>query len=201
MIFLVGVTAAATALMALFNWQLVGVTHDLKQATIDAAAASKESAKAARDSADAAKFALQGDRPFVLLESLELKSGLPGSEVAVTFHLKNLGKSPALLRELRAKLGITEFPNDLPSWTNPKTGERSINPADAPEFPKEINYTDARLEIAEEVLGVGAVSSVYRITLNPGIGETTVRRLKTDYTVSLGIQGGGRLSGCRPALV
>ncbi|MGO9266612.1 MAG: hypothetical protein ACLQBA_17315 [Candidatus Binataceae bacterium] len=171
------ISGVATIYIAKFNKQLVSVTHDLKQATIDSAKASKDSAEAARDSADAAKLALQTNRPFVMLDSLELKSGLPGSEIVVTFRLRNLGKGPALVRELRAKLGILEWPDDLPSGAN-KT----------PEVPTKLDYENANLVIAEEVLGMDALSSVYRVVLRP-IGDHAVARLKSDDTVNLAIQG------------
>jgi hypothetical protein len=48
-------TGIATSLIAWFNWQLVGVTEEMKRATADAARASKDSAIAAKESAEVAK--------------------------------------------------------------------------------------------------------------------------------------------------
>jgi len=62
------VTGFATALIAWFNYQLVGVTAEMKRATADAAQASKDSARAADESAKAAKIALQLERAWVVID-------------------------------------------------------------------------------------------------------------------------------------
>jgi hypothetical protein len=84
MIFLTAVMAGATFFIALFNWQLVGVTDEMKTA-----------AKAA---ADAAEAALHVDRPFLLVTGVECTdtkfiNGILTHKFAI--HLKNFGVGPA----------------------------------------------------------------------------------------------------------
>jgi hypothetical protein len=65
------VAGFATAAIALFNYQLVGVTEEMKKATAEAAEAAKQSAKAA-------ELVLNTERPYVFLE---------GQQIAVTLCL------------------------------------------------------------------------------------------------------------------
>jgi hypothetical protein len=59
------ISGVATALLAWFNWRLVGVTDEMKKAT-------SEAAKAARESAEAARLALNAEKPYVFLEPIRI---------------------------------------------------------------------------------------------------------------------------------
>ena len=69
------VAGLATAFIALFNYQLVGVTEEMKKATAEAAEAAKQSARAA-------ELVLNAERPYVFLE---------GQQIAVTLCLSGFG--------------------------------------------------------------------------------------------------------------
>jgi hypothetical protein len=46
MLWFVGLSAAATTLIDIFNWELVGVTHEMKQATVEATKSAASNAEA-----------------------------------------------------------------------------------------------------------------------------------------------------------
>lgn len=86
--------------------------------------ASKDAAKAARDSADAAVLALKADRPYVLIATASISGfppepakGLvdPGNALTLAkFVLRNFGKGPAIIDEIKIKLKPVE------TWPAPK---------------------------------------------------------------------------------
>jgi hypothetical protein len=126
MIFFVGLTAVATFALAVFNFQLLGATHEMKKATVEAAQAAKESVLLSERS-------LSADRPMIRTETPELKNFYEQSQkINAVFRLKNWGKGPAFITEVQAILGIVdsldlpypvgagerppkEFPSDLPA--------------------------------------------------------------------------------------
>jgi len=159
MLWFVAITAVATAAIALFNWQLVSVTHDMKQATIDAAKASRDSAEAAKESAEAAERSLHIDRPFVLTESVEMKNLYAGCKrVGATFVLRNWGKSPAFITEVCARFAIIglDLPTPVPVGAEEvvvSLGERTKYRR----FPWTLDQGTA-LRIADDILQPGQAS-------------------------------------------
>lgn len=163
MLWFVGISAVATALIALFNWQLVGVTAEMKQATTDAAQAAKDSAAAAKESASAAKIALKIDRPYLVEEAVQLKDFYPASQkpqkpVSAEFVLRNYGKGVAASPYARVRLDIVEI--DLPKAAGePLPPEERRYPILGDHF--RCGHTVSR----ERAIPAGAASSVYRIVL------------------------------------
>lgn len=105
------IIAVATGLIAWFNWQLVGVTDEMKQATAEAA-------KAAASGAAAARLALKIDRPYLILEHAQLTGVLRGDDPIrketpelreltipplfsprVVLRFRNYGKGPVIFGE------------------------------------------------------------------------------------------------------
>jgi hypothetical protein len=161
MLWFVGITTAATFAIALFNWQLVRVTHDMKQATVDAAKASKDSAEAARESAGVAKVALQLDRPVLTIESVELKHFWPASQrpkkaVMASFVVRNHGRAVATSISIKARLDIVEF--DWPDGRLTEPPERTL-----PQIGN--HYRCKPLLNQEQAIAPSGGSSVYEIAL------------------------------------
>jgi hypothetical protein len=105
----------STVAIAIFNFLLWRATADMKQASIDSAEAAKGSALAAKESASAAKIALQIDRPYLVIESVELRNFWPVSRafkkpVIAKFVLRNHGKGTAVNPHVRARLDVVDFP-------------------------------------------------------------------------------------------
>src|SRR5260370_34832706 len=74
MLWFIGITTVATALIAWFNWQLVGVTHEMKEAT-------REAAEAARQSAIAAHIALTGDKiPYLFIDQTTVRFSITANQ-------------------------------------------------------------------------------------------------------------------------
>ena len=148
---LLGVTTVATVAMAIFNFQLVGVTHQMKKATAEAA--------------DAAKRALFLDRPFLYTSQPELVNLYSDSQtVNASFGFKNWGRSPAFVFEIRARLGVVKS-LDVPTAVGeqpPKQFEDS--------FPMELSYSDdaALLQIRNRVIEPKEDYSSYRVYLQTG---------------------------------
>jgi hypothetical protein len=123
------VMALATAAMAWFNWQLVGVTRDMTKATQNTAAAARD--------------ALHSNRPYLLVMSVtpfgarkhpiyDVEVPISGASIAV----RNVGSSPAEIVAIRAG-----------HWTYDYF---------LPEEPKwDTLIPDNPIDIGEPVLGVG----------------------------------------------
>jgi hypothetical protein len=122
------VTGIATALIAWFNYQLVGVTAEMKQVTADAATAAKDSASSAEESAKVAKRALRTDRPYLLFDEpthTGFHRPLSTEPTAITIEeafrdiaplyaslrIRNYGKGPAIIVSVVRRLVIaSEYP-------------------------------------------------------------------------------------------
>jgi hypothetical protein len=112
------VMTLATGAIAWFNFQLVGVTDEMKKATAKAA--------------EFTRLAYLASRPYVVADEFVLKNfttrnRLPDDAVALTFmvanfQLRNVGKGPAIITAARAKLKM--LPDD------PKSRKFLPNPSD-----------------------------------------------------------------------
>ncbi|HXZ82406.1 MAG TPA: hypothetical protein VED84_01490 [Acidimicrobiales bacterium] len=149
------ISAIAAALIAWFNFQLVGVTDEMKKATAKAA-------EAAAKSAELAARALHLDRPFLHFDSIDLKNFHPDSRrLAAVFTFKNRGKSVAFISDVQAALGITNMISDLPyiAGGSPPTHD----------FPGEIDYSGdySFVRIETKVLEPGQSSSQCHVPFSP----------------------------------
>jgi hypothetical protein len=127
MIFFVALTAIATFALAVFNFQLVGVTDEMKKATAEAAQAAKESVQLAERS-------LSADRPLIRTETPEIKNFYEQSQkINAVFRLKNWGKGPAFITQVCAVLGIIDS-LDFPYPAGEEPPKR--------EFPSELSAED-----------------------------------------------------------
>jgi len=139
LILFTGIAAAATGAIAIFNWQLVGVTREMVKATGLAA--------------EAARLALHVNRPYLMvvgMTPLALMSEVlhvqePISRLTINLH--NVGSSPAELTEILA--GSWKF-DCVADMTEPRW-ERLIH---APQ------------DIARSVLAVGGELDPIRITIH-----------------------------------
>jgi hypothetical protein len=117
------IVAVATVFIAWFNWQLVGVTNEMKKATSDAA-------QAAAKSADAAQAALHADRPYLLVtDVLMAGSGSPtGALHVIPIKFENFGSGPADIQDYIAEPDVLPWPKpDAPdpvAWHSPEEGNR-----------------------------------------------------------------------------
>ena len=155
MLIFVGVSAVATALIAWFNWQLVGVTDEMKKATADAA-------QAARESVQLSERALSIDRPMVRTESLEMKNFYDNSSnIRVAFRLKNWGKGPAFITGIQGILGVVDT-DDIPGAAGEEPPPR--------EFPVELDPLDMiTIKVLADILMPEAVSEPLTIGLYLGM--------------------------------
>jgi hypothetical protein len=125
-VFFTVVAGLATAAIAVFNYQLVGVTEEMKQATAEAAEAAKQSARAA-------ELLLNAERPYLFVENrtigmylrmmASIAAPIPNApsvaeeprkylevdksgkaDVQLTFDLRNYGKGPAVVRNIRLRM-------------------------------------------------------------------------------------------------
>src|ERR1700756_5292300 len=97
MLFFVALTAVATALITWFNWQLVNVTHQMREVT---------------------ERSLRSDRPYLVVESVELHDFYPVSQepvnpVRATFMLRNWGKGTAVEVTIKMRFAVVEL--DIPA--------------------------------------------------------------------------------------
>ncbi|MGH7836708.1 MAG: hypothetical protein ACREQC_02655, partial [Candidatus Binataceae bacterium] len=192
MLWFVGVSAVATGLIALFNYQLVGVTHDMKQATIDAANASRDSAEAAKESARAAKAALQIDRPLLVVEPHELKHFWPISRrikkpVMATFVVRNHGRTVASSIAIKGRLDVVEidFPEDGPAVLPERQYPRIGN-----------HFRCKSLNAREQAVAPNSTSSAYQIFLSEGgIPHPETSVLSDEIFANLVSEFGDFLSG------
>jgi hypothetical protein len=89
MILFVGISAVATGAIAFFNYKLVGVTEEMKHATAEAA--------------KAAQAALEIDRPYGIIQTVELADGKP-YRARITF--RNFGRGPLDILEFITDRGL-----------------------------------------------------------------------------------------------
>lgn len=181
MVFLTGIMAVATAFLAFFNFQLVGVTDEMKRA-------SKEAADAARQSARAAELALDAERPYVFIENPQMSAtdatplkvfGVvvggeqpPQTTIEVSFDLHDRGKGVAVLRAIRTDLFVVPSP-----LSRLVQAEQSRN---TPFRLGRARWTDFRVRI----LGAGESNRPYlpSFTIQKDVWE---RVLKGDFTFAL----------------
>jgi hypothetical protein len=141
---------------ALTRWLVIAAFLQLVASAI-AAAAARQAAKASRDSAEAGQLALHSDRPFLFIEKPDFHPAERGKMSAV-FYLRNRGKGPAIIHELRAGL----------KFTNSRKSASS-------DFPQRADYRrTAVIEVTDNVLGAGDPSDRYEAWLeneNLTLGE------------------------------
>lgn len=168
MLWFVGISAVATALIALFNWQLVGVTDEMKQA---------------------AKIALKIDRPYLIPESVELKNFWPAERkpparpVMAEFVLRNHGKGVAASPYARARLDVVEV--DLP-----KAADEPLPPEDR-RYPRLGNHLRCEHQPSrEQAIPPGAASAIYQIILggDAGMFDTRISFLSEAQFAALTIE-------------
>lgn len=217
------ISAFATILIAWFNWQLVGVTDEMKKVT-------SEAAEAARQSAEAAKLALNAERPYSFALSPKLThtperrasfasvayptgTGEPTGRISIglAFDIINRGKGIAIFSRIDTRLYVA------PSILGRAANERSR--LDRPRG----RYVDDRLrfymlasqEIEEykvpqsfviepdEWVRIKARNSVLIVVVKVHYSDV----FKSDYTASVrceyyppseGISGADILPGMRP---
>jgi hypothetical protein len=114
------VVALATILVAAFTVVLAFVTRSQARLTRALAESGAIAAKAARKSAEVAEKSVNDvERPYVLVEKIDPQINvlnLPDAVPSVELSLRNYGRSPALIRELRATLEIS--PHAKPCMQN-----------------------------------------------------------------------------------
>jgi hypothetical protein len=169
--FFIALTGVATALIAKFNWQLVGVTDEMKHATAEAASA-------ARDSAKAAELALYAERPYLLIKNariseqtqLPLPTLLGGSnppadrrQLKVTFPIQNYGKGVGIIKSVEVRLYVG---NGVFSQTPPV-------------FERLIRYCDERVRVERPVVGSNdhIPCETRQLYVNPSLLEEVERFL------------------------
>jgi hypothetical protein len=113
------VSAIAAALIAWFNWQLVGVTEEMTKATAQ--------------SAETAIAALEISRPFLLVIGMSIKfpNRPEGNLYVIHVQVKNFGTGPADVRDYVTEVERMNYPTGLtdPSaWHPPDDGKRPDDP-------------------------------------------------------------------------
>lgn len=108
------ITGVATGLIALFNWQLVGVTDEMKSAT--------------RQAADAARAGLHLYRPYLLVTAIDLEEG-EFSKDYPKIMVQNLGTGPADIIDIRVASGLFDMRTNL---GNPEAFELVVEPEGQP---------------------------------------------------------------------
>jgi len=131
------VSGIAAAFIALFNWQLVAVTKEMKEVTLRAA-------KAAQEGVRLGERALSIDRPMIRTEIPEMKNFYETSEnIRAICKLKNWGKGPGFITEVRGHLGIVQSIDEYPLAATGEEDEDFLEEGSPKrEFPVELNLTD-----------------------------------------------------------
>ncbi len=146
MLLFVGISAVATGLIAWFNWQLVGVTDEMKKATAKAA--------------EAAEHAVSLDRPFLYTSQPDLMDRVHARsdkrEIGAVVSFRNWGRNPAFIGEIRARLGIVNYLDKI------KGKAQTFN------FPERLTFTEDEtlLPIQDRVIEAGQRSSNYVVPLH-----------------------------------
>lgn len=152
MIVLTGAMALATVFLAIFNYQLVGVTHEMTKATAEAA--------------KAAALALNAEKPYVFVKSPQMivraepapyPDAIPSPNSTrlrfeISYELKNHGKGVAIIDGVRARFHLARTRSDKPTSEEQARGkttileirDRVIGPADV-----SLNFIDS-LDITPE---------------------------------------------------
>jgi hypothetical protein len=114
--------ACFTGLLVLVAWRQTGIMKTQAAIQEAALAATRTAAEAAKKSADVAEKSVNNlERPYLLVESVapmikEHMGETPASSAppSATLSLKNYGRSPALVSELRASLEMTQANQSVP---------------------------------------------------------------------------------------
>lgn len=164
--------------MAWFNFQLVGVTDEMKRATGEAAEAAKQSAKAT-------EAALHVNRPFLIVAMPEMKGVFEKVEDAMRYvpkcvliSVENFGTGPADIIDICAY--IVSF--------DPPTGDR-------PDTNVQYRIED-RLPPYVPILGAGKKAEIVRQFFD--IGRTSDVLAVLEETKRLGVYGEIRYRGGPP---
>jgi hypothetical protein len=149
------IIAVATGFIAWFNWQLVGVTDAMKNATTDAAQTASDALCEARQANKIARDAMvNANRAWLGIHGLSVVRLSVGTKPLVRFELKNFGRSPAI--KVKATAVVITCPRGSLS-----EGRRLLEAAEATifsnnvVFPDQILFDQVEVDLAvesEEVL-------------------------------------------------